>query len=267
MVTPGVDADYTIITERPGIRASREQLERIYQRYHFALPWCKGKSVVEVGCGTGQGLGYLARQATLVLGGDIEAANLPPAVETYKGRPGIHVIRLDAMALPVQSGKFDTVICYETIYYLPALDPFLGECRRVLKPGGTLVLCTVNREWPDFNPSPHSVRYLSARELQVALASFFTEVRFSAGFDVSQPTLSERGVSLIKRVAVAMHIIPKSMKGKEALKRLFFGRLVTLPYEILPGQFKDDPPVEIDPLQPVRNYKIVYAIGRKPVQG
>jgi SAM-dependent methyltransferase len=266
MTTTGAGTDFTIITERPGIRASREQVERIFQRYHFALPWCVGTRVLEVGCGTGQGLGYLARQAAMVVGGDIEWANLPPAFETYRGRPGIHVMRLDAMVLPIQSGKFDTIICYETIYYLSSLKPFLLECMRVLKPGGTLVLCTVNREWPDFNPSPHSVRYLNARELYKELLSQFIDIRFFAGFDVSHPSLLERVVSIIKRTAVTLHVIPGSMKGKEVLKRLFFGRLITLPYEIIPGSFKDNPPAQIDPSQSLRNYKIIYAVGRKSSQ-
>lgn len=257
-------ADYTIITERPGIRASQEQVERIYQRYHFALPWCEGKSVLEVGCGTGQGLGYLARHAGRVVGGDIEAANLPPAVETYRGRPGIHVLRLDAMALPFTAGVFDTIICYETIYYLSSLELFFSECLRLLKPGGTLIICTVNREWPDFNPSPHSVRYLSARELHGALSDRFTDIQISAGFDVSHPSLVERIVSLVKRTAVALHIIPKSMKGKERLKRLFFGRLVTLPYEITPDLTRYVPPAVVDSSQPVPNHKIVYMVCRKP---
>jgi SAM-dependent methyltransferase len=259
-----VDSDYTIITERPGIRASREQLERIYQRYHFVLPWCEGKSVLEVGCGTGQGLGYLAGKAVQVVGGDIEAANLPPAVETYRDRHNIHLLRLDAMALPFVSEKFDTIVCFETIYYLRDLNAFLSDCRRLLKPGGSLVLCTVNCEWPDFNPSPHSVRYHSAGELNAALTSSYKDVSLSAGFDVSHPSLIERGVSIIKRAAVALNIIPKSMKGKEKLKRLFFGRLVTLPYEITPGLARYDSPVPIDPLKQVRNFKIIYAVGRKP---
>jgi SAM-dependent methyltransferase len=263
MTIKGASADYTIITERPGIRASREQLERIYQRYHFALRWCTRKNVLEVGCGTGQGLGYLASQASWVVGGDIEAANLPPAVLTYKERPGIHVLRLDALALPFKNEVFDTIICFETIYYIPSIEEFLNESFRLLKPGGTMLICTVNREWPDFNPSPHSVIYHSAHELKELLSKRFSEIETYAGFDVSHPSMVERLVSLVKRAAVSLHIIPKSMKGKETLKRLFFGRLVTLPYEITPGIAEFVPPTVIDPDQPVNKYKIIYTVCRK----
>ena len=62
--------DYTTVTEIPRGRVTREQLTRMCTRYYFASKFCEGKDVLEVGCGAGQGLGYLARKARRVVGGD-----------------------------------------------------------------------------------------------------------------------------------------------------------------------------------------------------
>jgi len=45
--------DYSLITEFPGLQATQEQLERLYQRYHFAKQFAPEKDVLEVACGSG----------------------------------------------------------------------------------------------------------------------------------------------------------------------------------------------------------------------
>jgi cyclopropane fatty-acyl-phospholipid synthase-like methyltransferase len=56
--------EYIHVTEIPGNKASAEQIERLYHRYHFASAFCQGKEVLEVACGAGMGLGYLAGTST-----------------------------------------------------------------------------------------------------------------------------------------------------------------------------------------------------------
>src|SRR3954470_7406348 len=50
------DMDYSTVTEVAGDRASSAQLERIFGRYYFASDFCAGKDVLEIACGTGQGI-------------------------------------------------------------------------------------------------------------------------------------------------------------------------------------------------------------------
>lgn len=76
--------DYSSITESPNLKATQEQLARLYQRYHFARQFAKDKDVLEVACGSGIGLGYLAQVATSVVGGDIDEKNVDLARENYK---------------------------------------------------------------------------------------------------------------------------------------------------------------------------------------
>lgn len=67
--------EYGDVTETPDTKASSEQLTRLYTRYRFASEFCKDKDVLEVACGAGLGLGYLARFAKRVVGGDYDEKN------------------------------------------------------------------------------------------------------------------------------------------------------------------------------------------------
>jgi len=75
--------------------------------------------------------------------------------------------------------------------------------------------------------------------------------------------LKEKIIATIKKMAIALHLIPKTMKGKEFLKRIFFGKLIPLPPEITEGMADYEPPVEISVDKVTRDFKILYAIGKK----
>lgn len=81
--------EYVTVTELPGFKAHREQIERLYHRYRFAAEYCKGKEVLEVACGGGIGLGYLGKFATKVVSGDIDEGVLKFTRARYKNRRNI----------------------------------------------------------------------------------------------------------------------------------------------------------------------------------
>src|SRR5688500_1556016 len=64
------------ITDVAGEAAGRIQIERLVQRYHWAASYCAGRRVLEVACGTGQGLGLLGTVASQVCGCDLSMENL-----------------------------------------------------------------------------------------------------------------------------------------------------------------------------------------------
>lgn len=254
-----VPVDFSTVTEATGNRVTQDQLERLYHRYTFAAQLCDGMNVLEVACGTGQGLGYLAKKAKLIVGGDYTDNLLSVAQRYYRGR--VPLLRLDAHALPFQASSFDVVLLYEAIYYLAHPEHFLDECRRVLREKGMFLLCTVNKEWSDFNTSPFSTRYFSARELSELLRKHGFQVELHGSFPVRKDSANDRVVSLLKRVAVALHLIPKTMKGKELLKRLFLGRLSPLPSEVHEGMTGYTPPVAISDTEPCTRFKILFALA------
>jgi hypothetical protein len=100
---------------------------------------------------------------------------------------------------------------------------FLWETYRVLRGGGVLLIATVNKDWAEFNSSPFSTRYFSVPELGKLLEDFGFNINFYGAFLALPKGLKEKTVALIKKIAVALHLILKTMKGKEFLKRIFFG--------------------------------------------
>lgn len=252
--------NYATVTEVPGVQVSDQQLDMLYTRYRYAAEFCAGKDVLEVGCGPGQGLGYLAKQARRVVGSDYTASLLKVARQHY--RETTPLVQLDAQDLPFQDRSFDVIIFYEAIYYLSQPEQFLNECCRVLRDSGVLLICTVNKEWADFNPSPFSTRYPSAKELSELLLSHHMQVELYGAFPVPVNSIGATVVSLIKRAAIKFGLMPKTMKGKELLKRIFFGELQPLPAEVEERMADYMSPQKLSDDAPVTEYKVLYAVGR-----
>jgi SAM-dependent methyltransferase len=253
--------DYSGVTETAGNRVTLEALSMLYTRYAFAARLAEGRDVLEVACGSGPGLGYLAKHARRVVGGDCTERLLVQAERHYGG--GIPLVRLDAQTLPFRSGSVGVVLLYEALYYLAEAGRFLDEAWRVLARPGCLIVSTVNREWPDFNPSPFSTRYFSGRELFVLLRDrgFHTEIY--GAFPVEHGSPSGKVLSVIRRAAVRLHLIPRTMRGKELLKRVFLGRLAAFPAEVAEAMSPYCAPTPLRPNGPVRDYKVLFAVGRR----
>jgi hypothetical protein len=131
----------------------------------------------------------------------------------------------------------------------------------VLRSGGKLFICEPNRDRPDFNPSPYSVRYPSAAELKAMLEQHGFKTRIFGGFPVEPASSRDRVLAPIRHLAVRLHLIPKSMRMKAMVKRMLYGRLPRLG-EVREGMAPFTPPVEIDPKgAEVPRYKNLYAIG------
>jgi hypothetical protein len=158
---------------------------------------------------------------------------------------------------------------YEAIYYLPDPDKFFEECRRVLRSAGTLIVCSVNKSWSDFNPSPLSTTYYSAPELFALFTNHGFQTELFGAFPTTTDSPSRKMVSLIKRTAVSLHLIPGSMKSKQWLKRIFYGKLASLPAEL--GQQTMEEPQKSqagsEALMPISSetstgqFKVLYAVG------
>lgn len=254
-------ADFTVITESPYTRATRDQLEILYTRYMLARQYSEGKDVLEVGCGAGTGIGLIAEVASRVVGGDIDEQNLATARETYGGRPIIKLLHMDAHKLPFPDQSFEVVVFYEALYYLHSPEEFLREARRVLKPGGRLLISSVNCRWAGFNPSPLSTRYFNAAEIASLLERHGFVVEIKCGFPDRPNGRVQAVVRMVRRVAANLNLIPKTMKGKEWLKRLFYGKLQPIPRELSLGFAAAAPLTQLAPPYDPNQCRFIYAIG------
>lgn len=251
--------DYTGVTETPGTLVSRDAASMALSRYELVRQLAAGRRVLEVACGSGQGLRYVARTAAWIVGGDITAGLLARAQRHNRGV--IPLVQFDAHHLPFANASFEVVEIHEAIYYMSDTRRVFDECRRVLQSGGTLVISSINPAWPDFNPSAHAMRFLRAEELRAALLLGFREVEIRFGFPVKRSTAVDAVVSAIKRVAVRLKLIPKTMGGKTLLKRMFLGPLTPVPAELTPGCASIDLPQD-SPIDAAPNFRVIYAVAR-----
>ncbi len=256
-----MNPDYTQVTEIPGNKGSEENLSMLYTRYKWASEFITDKEVLEVGCGPGIGLGYLAKKAKRVIGSDYDVKLVKVAKDYYQDR--IAILQSNAQCLPFKGNTFDVVILFEAIYYLPYPERFLNECKRLLRKQGIVLICTANKDWEGFNPSPFSLKYFSVPELVNLFKMSNFEVELFGNFPVKALSFMDKCKLFVRKVAVSLHIIPKTMKGKEKLKRIFYGKLLDLPNEIIEDVKIESPSLEpIDGTLPNHQYKVIYAVGR-----
>ncbi len=248
--------DYTDVTELGGDAVSREQVERICHRYYWAGGYCHGKDVLEVGCGTGQGLGYIAGLATSLVAGDYSDTMLEIARRHYGSR--IVLQRFDAQDMPFNDRSFDVVILFEAIYYLPSARRFVEECKRVLRPGGKVLVTAANQDLYDYNPSPHSHGSFGATELSELFSARGLSVECFGCTPVDRVSLRQRLLRPAKKFAVALGLIPNTMRAKKILKRVVFGKLVAMPHEVTESMARPVRPTRIPGDRPDTKHKVIF---------
>jgi len=94
--------------------------------------------ILDVGCGTGHFTASLAAENEVV-GLDLSAAMLGLAA----GR-GLMPVRASGAAIPFRDGEFDLVLAISVIQLMPDGAAFVRELLRVARPGGRIVVATIN---------------------------------------------------------------------------------------------------------------------------
>jgi SAM-dependent methyltransferase len=108
---------------------------------------CLSGHWLDFGCADG---GYdeemLARGAETVTGVDVEEPRIAAAKE--RNLPDTAYVAFDGHTLPFEDARFDGTFMNEVFEHVADEDRALSEIRRVLKPGGYLVLISPNRWFP-----------------------------------------------------------------------------------------------------------------------
>lgn len=108
--------------------------------------------LIDVGCGSGQILARVARAGDLACAVDRDLRLLHAA-----GRRGLQPIRTDFdLQLPFADGSFDAALMIDTIEHAVEPRRALEDVRRILRPGGIVVV---------FTPPYDSVRWILAERL------------------------------------------------------------------------------------------------------
>lgn len=149
-------------------------------------------TAVDVGCGHGHLMQFLMRRGTDVYGADQSPVSVERANAQFAGMAHFRGATVGTHALP--DAVADTVFMVEVVEHLDdaALNDALDEARRLLKPGGHLVLTTPNEEnldaskimCPDCGAVFHQVQHVrswSADALARRVATHGFECRSSEG--------------------------------------------------------------------------------------
>jgi len=121
-----------------------------------------GRAVVDVGCGGGILSEAMARRGARVLGIDLARAVLDVA-ELHALQSGISVsyqhIAAEALA-ELRPGEFDLATCMEMLEHVPDPAASLAALAKLVRPGGDIVVSTLNR-----HPRAFAVAILGAEYL------------------------------------------------------------------------------------------------------
>jgi ubiquinone/menaquinone biosynthesis C-methylase UbiE len=131
-------------------------------------------NLLEIGCGTGRGVAVLAPSVTHYTGVD---KNEPLMTKLSAEYPNFKFID---MFLPPLKGladnTFDYIVTFQVIEHIEFDDEFIKEAHRVLKPGGKLILTTVNKKY-SLSRNPWHVREYLATELRDLMLKYFPNVQ------------------------------------------------------------------------------------------
>ncbi|HUZ91499.1 MAG TPA: class I SAM-dependent methyltransferase [Methylocella sp.] len=100
------------------------------------LALCKGKTVLDLGAGTGKFVPYLRATGATPIAVEPIPAMLAQLVEL---NPGIAAKEGSAEHIPLEDSSVDAVVCAQAFHWFARREA-LGEIRRVLKPDGVLGL-------------------------------------------------------------------------------------------------------------------------------
>ncbi|HLC40689.1 MAG TPA: class I SAM-dependent methyltransferase [Methylomirabilota bacterium] len=189
-----LDADRSSFTgerTRPD-RAEHGEFQDHLARYRYAGGFAKGGRVLDLGCGDGYGSALLAELARVVISVDVSERAVRDARQRYR-RDNLHFAVMDATELALASEEFDLVCAFEVIEHVDDREEFLVQLRRLLRPGGLLLLSTPNKRIfsPGMSKPPnpfHRIEFLLP-EFSALLGRYFSHVELRGMRNRAQRTM------------------------------------------------------------------------------
>lgn len=127
-------------------RAADPAMAAIIEGYLDEIDWGRVARAAEVGSGTGA---VCRRIAARMTGGAVTGVEPTPQMVTRartlaRDLPNLRFEEAGGLELPLDDGSQDLVVMHTLLSHVADPPPFLAEARRVLAPGGRLVICDVD---------------------------------------------------------------------------------------------------------------------------
>src|SRR5256714_9547274 len=206
-----MDREYELQTHRAEdrhwwYRGRRQVLERVIAG--LRLP---GRArILDAGCGSGRNMVELGRH------GDVTGVELSPtSVGLARERNAGEVIAGSVLDMPLESDSFDLAVCLDVIEHLADDVGALRELRRVVVPGGSLLVTVPAYQWlwSGHDEVNHHHRRYSRRSLERAAAEAGWEKVRTTHFNslllpVSVMVLCLQPFKRITTIAGLSHMVP-----------------------------------------------------------
>lgn len=147
-------------------------------RYLFAAGFCRGKRVLDIGCGPGYGAKvFLAEGAKDVTGSDISEDAITQARQNCGADDAVFVVD-DSEKLTHVTGRYDVICSLEHLEHLAKPEALLSQSTMLLGPGGVLIISVPDKiaEERLEAPNPYHIHRWSPDELAELLGRYYAEV-------------------------------------------------------------------------------------------
>jgi 2-polyprenyl-6-hydroxyphenyl methylase / 3-demethylubiquinone-9 3-methyltransferase len=128
----------------------RDAACRKFERNVKSLGCLSGLRILDIGCGAGLLCEPLTRLGAQVIGVDPSASNIAAAkLHADKSHLSIDYRCTTVEEMDLRE-RFDIVLAMEVVEHVSDVGMFLNRCAAMLKPGGLMVVSTLNRNWKSF---------------------------------------------------------------------------------------------------------------------
>ena len=167
-------------------------------------PFRGDEKLLDVGCGDG-GVARLLRERV----GEVVAIDVEPS-DLWSNEDGMSFSVANAEEMPFANGEFDLIHSKDSMHHMDDPDRAIHEYRRVLKPGGTVLIVEANRYNPIFYV--HMTRMLGhehfpRRRFEALVGSAFPGARFGR-FDAHYVPQAERMLGVQNAFEETLERIP-----------------------------------------------------------
>lgn len=133
-------------------------------------------SLLEIGCGPAVWTPLFLEEPSRLTLLDISAGMLEGArrrIEGWEGGRHLSKVRFvcgDFVMEPAEPDAFDTIVSSRAFEYMSDKPLFVEKCFTALRPGGTLILVTKNRNWRDLRQTARTLERVAPNQIPIGVA-------------------------------------------------------------------------------------------------